>query len=57
MISERGEYKEIAADLLREIARITGLTLGVVMEPDWNRCVGTIQEKKADILGAGYISN
>lgn len=57
MISERGEYEGIAADLLREIAQITGLTLGVVMEPDWNRCVGTIQEKKADILGAVYISN
>jgi PAS domain S-box-containing protein len=56
-ISTSGEYQGISADLLREIAKNTGLQLEVMNEPDWNGCVNHVRSGTADILGAVYISD
>ncbi len=57
LITNDGEYQGIAADLLREIAKNTGFTLGVTYETNWGNCVENIKTGKSDLLGAVYISN
>ncbi len=55
--TKTGGYEGISAELLREIADITGFTLVVVHENDWGRCVQNVASGDADILGAVYISD
>lgn len=56
-LTKTGDYQGISADLLREVAKNTGLQLGVLSEKNWDSCVENIKTGSADILGTVYISS
>ncbi|PWR72090.1 transporter substrate-binding domain-containing protein [Methanospirillum lacunae] len=56
-ITKSDDYLGISADLLREIAKNTGLHIKVSHEKDWDSCIAKIKNGSVDILGAVYISS
>ncbi len=56
-ITKSEDYQGISADLLREIAKNTGLHIKVSHEKDWESCIEKIKNGSVDLLGAVYISS
>ncbi len=56
-ITKSEEYQGISADLLREIAKNTGLRIRVAHEKDWESCISKIKNESVDVLGAVYVSS
>ncbi|MDD1728523.1 MAG: transporter substrate-binding domain-containing protein [Methanospirillum sp.] len=56
-ITKSEDYQGISADLLREVAKSTGLHIRVSHENNWDNCIEKIKDGSADILGAVYISS
>nr|WP_319539571.1 transporter substrate-binding domain-containing protein [uncultured Methanospirillum sp.] len=56
-ITKSEDYQGISADLLREVAKNTGLKISVSHEKDWESCIAKIKNGSVDVLGAVYVSS
>ena len=51
-VDERGHHNGLAADVLAELARITGLRFEWVPQPDWPAVMQAAQDRQVDLLPA-----
>ncbi len=56
-ITKSEDYQGISADLLREVAKNTGLKIRISHEKDWESCIAKIKNGSVDLLGAVYVSS